>query len=135
MSVVSKDPYADLIYVKTFARPYNFIPLFIETVANLAKKGFRKFGKQIYGSKVAVIGLAYKKNLEKHHVFHSIKGLVNPGAEIQAYKPPFPSIMTKCRGFVQAGSECALFMVWNHDHLFRRISAETLKRLIAPRYS
>lgn len=141
------DPY----YMSYRAKKYGFIPRFIETsgeinefmkmhVINLAEKGLKQVGKKIYGAKVVVMGLAYKKNINDPRESPSIKiieELVNLGAEVRVYDPFVPLIRTKAGVFASVGSveealsgaECAIFLV-DHD-VFRGISVETVKGLMA----
>jgi len=140
------DPY----YMSYKAKKYGFIPRFIETAGeinefmkmhmiNLAERGLKLVDKQIYGAKIAVLGLAYKKNINDPRESPSIKiieELVNLGAEVRVYDPFVPSIRTKAGIFTSsvsveealAGVDCVLFLV-EHD-LFRGISVETMKKLM-----
>jgi len=141
------DPY----YMSYKAKKYGFIPRFIETsgeinefmkmhVINLAEKGLGQVGRKIYGAKIAIMGLAYKKNINDPRESPAIKiieELANLGAEVRVYDPFVPSIRTKAGVFASAGSveealtgaECVVFLV-DHD-LFRGISAEAVKGLMA----
>ena len=141
------DPY----YMSYRAKKYGFIPRFIETsgeinefmkmhVINLAERGLRKAGKRLYGAKIAVMGLAYKKNINDPRESPAIKiieELVNLGAEVRVYDPFVPSLETKAGVFVSAssveealdGAECAVFLV-DHD-AFRGISVEKVMGLMA----
>jgi len=141
------DPY----YMSYRAKKYGFIPRFIETsgeinefmkmhIINLADRGLRKVGKRLYRAKIAIMGLAYKKNINDPRESPAIKiieELVNLGAEVRVYDPFVPSLATKAGVFVSVGSveealsgtECAMFLV-DHD-VFRGISVETVKGLMA----
>lgn len=141
------DPY----YMSYRAKKYGFIPRFIETsgeinefmkihVINLAEQGLRQVGKRLYGAKITVMGLAYKKNINDPRESPAIKiieELVNLGAGVRVYDPFVPAITTKAGVFASAGSveealagaECAVFLV-DHD-LFRGISMEAVKELMA----
>ncbi len=141
------DPY----YMSYRAKKYGFIPRFIETsgeinefmkmhVVNLAEKGLRQVGKRLYGAKIAVMGLAYKKNINDPRESPAIKiveELANLGADVRVYDPFVPSIRTRAGVFTSAGSieealsgaECVVFLV-DHD-VFRGISVETVKELMA----
>ena len=44
---------------------------------NLVEKGLSKVNKRIYGSEVAVMGLAYKKNIDDTREFLQLKLLKN----------------------------------------------------------
>ncbi len=131
------DPY----YMSYRAKKYGFIPRFIETsgeinefmkmhTVNLIEKGLRQVGKRVYGATVAVMGLAYKKNINDPRESPSIKiveELANLGARMQVYDPFVPSLATKAGVFTSAesievalsGADCAVFLV-DHD-VFRRL--------------
>jgi UDP-N-acetyl-D-glucosamine dehydrogenase len=109
-------------------------------VINLAERGLRQAGKRLYGAKIAVMGLTYKKNINDPRESPAIKiieELANLGAEVRVYDPFVPSLATKAGVFTSAGSveealsgaECAVFLV-DHD-VFRGISVETVKGLMA----
>ena len=140
----------DPFYMSYIAKRYGFIPRFIETsgeinefmkvhVVNLVEKGLRKVGKKLYGAKVAVMGLAYKKNIDDTRESPSIKileELVNLGAEVMVYDPYVKSIKTKVGAFYSGksmenalrGADCAVFVV-DHD-VFRGIEMEEIKELM-----
>jgi len=97
-------------------------------------------GKRVYGAKVAVMGLAYKKNINDPRESPAIKiieELANLGADVRVYDPFVPSLATKAGVFSSvgsidealAGAECAVFLI-DHD-AFREISVETAKGLMA----
>jgi len=141
------DPY----YMSYKAKKYGFIPRFIETsgeinefmkmhVINLAERGLKKVGKRLYGSRITVMGLAYKKNIDDPRESPSIKiieELVNLGAEVRVFDSFAHSIKTKNGIFTSAksiedaltGADCVLFLV-DHDQ-FRAISMDTLKKFMA----
>ena len=141
------DPY----YMSYRAKKFGFIPRFIETsgeinefmkmhVVNLVERGLSRVGKRLYGAKVAVMGLAYKKNINDPRESPAIKiieELANLGADVRVYDPFVPSLATKAGVFSSVGSieeglsgaECAVFLV-DHD-TFRRISMDTVKWLMA----
>jgi UDP-N-acetyl-D-glucosamine dehydrogenase len=141
------DPY----YMSYRAKQFGFIPRFIETsgeinefmklhVINLAERGLSQVGKRLYGAKIAVMGLAYKKNIDDPRESPAIKiieELVNRGAEVRVFDPFVSSLATKSSLFTSVGSveealsgaECAVFLV-DHD-VFRGISVETVKGLMA----
>lgn len=141
------DPY----YMSYRAKKFSFIPRFIETsgeinefmkmhIVNLAEKGLKQVGKKIYGTKVAVMGLAYKKNINDSRESPSIKIIeefVNLGADIRVYDPLVPTIRTKAGEFVSvgrvedalSGADCAVFLV-DHD-VFREITLGMLRELMA----
>jgi len=109
-------------------------------VINLAERGLHQAGRRLFGAKVAVMGLAYKKNINDPRESPAIKiieELVNLGARVRVYDPFVPSLATKAGVFVSAGSveealsgaECAVFLV-DHD-MFRGISLDMVKGLMA----
>jgi len=109
-------------------------------VINLAERGLRQVGKRLYGAKITIMGLAYKKNINDPRESPAIKiieELVNLGADVRVYDPFVPSLATKAGVFASVGSveeafsgaECAVFLV-DHD-VFRGISVETVKGLMA----
>ncbi|MCK4251001.1 nucleotide sugar dehydrogenase [candidate division WOR-3 bacterium] len=140
----------DPFYMSYIAKRYGFIPRFIETageinefmkvhVVNLVEKGLKKVGKKIRGAKVAVMGLAYKKNIDDARESPSIKiieELVNRSAEIKVYDPYVKSIKTKVGEFhseknvedALRGADCVVFVV-DHD-VFREIGMERMKGLM-----
>jgi UDP-N-acetyl-D-glucosamine dehydrogenase len=132
------------------AKKYGFIPRFIETsgeinnfmkmhAINLVENGLEKADKRIYGSKISVMGLAYKKNINDTRESPSIKiieELVNLGAEVKVYDPYVESIPTRYGIFksekniddAMSGVDCSLFVV-DHDE-FRQIDIELKVRLM-----
>ena len=128
-------------------RPHCFIETFDEInefvkmhVINLAERGLRQVGKRLYGARIVVMGLAYKKNINDPRVSPAIKiieELANLGAGVRVYDPFVPSLATKIRVFASVGSveealsgmECTVFLV-DHD-VFQGISVETVKGLMA----
>jgi UDP-N-acetyl-D-glucosamine dehydrogenase len=141
------DPY----YMSYRAKQFGFIPRFIETsgeinefmklhVINLAERGLSQVGKRLYGAKIAVMGLAYKKNIDDPRESPAIKiieELVNRGSEVRVFDPFVSSLATKAGLFTSvrsveealSGAECAVFLV-DHD-VFREISVETVSKLMA----
>jgi UDP-N-acetyl-D-glucosamine dehydrogenase len=140
------DPY----YMSYKAKKHGFIPRFIETsgeinefmkmhVVNLAESGLMQVGKRLYDAKIAVMGLAYKKNINDPRESPAIKIIeefVNLGAEVRVYDPFVPSLATKAGMFASKGSieealtgvDCAVFLV-DHDE-FREISLDMIKKLM-----
>jgi UDP-N-acetyl-D-mannosaminuronate dehydrogenase len=107
-------------------------------VVNLAERGLRQVGKRLYGAKIAVMGLAYKKNDPRGSpTIKIIEELVNLGADVRVYDPFVPSLATKAGEFASvesveealSGAECAVFLV-DHD-VFRGIPVERVKGLMA----
>ena len=148
VSVVSPDRYP---FTRVATGIGSLIPYFIGTsceindfiklhVVNLAEQGLRKVGKRLYGAKVAVMGLAYKKNISdtrESPAITIIEELVNLGADVRVYDPFAPSISTKTGLFTSersidealSGADCAIFLV---DHeIFRAISPDGVRELMA----
>ena len=143
----------DPFYMSYKAKKYGFIPRFIETsgeinnfmrihAINLIEKGLKQVNKGIYGSDVAVMGLAYKKNITDTRESPSkkiIEELINLGANVKAYDPHAPSIETHYGTFRSEESlesalekaDCAIFVV---DHAkFKEINIQdAAKRMGSP---
>jgi len=139
----------DPFYMSYIAKRYGFIPRFIETsgeinefmkmhVVNLVEKGLKMVGKKLYGAKIAIMGLAYKKNIDDTRESPSIKiieELVNRGADVRVYDPYVKSIKTKVGVFYSerniedalSGVDCAVFAV-DHD-VFRKMEMERMREL------
>jgi len=109
-------------------------------VINLAERGLRQAGKRLYGAKITIMPLPYKKNISdprESPAITIIEELANLGANVRVYDPFVPSLATKAGVFASVGSveealsgaECAVFLV-DHD-VFRGISVETVKGLMA----
>jgi len=140
----------DPFYMSYKAKKYGFIPRFIETsgeinefmkihVVNLVESGLNKTNKKIFGAKIAVVGLAYKKNIDDTRESPSIKiieELVNLGADVRVFDPYVKSIRTKCEEFFSKnniedtlrGADCVVFVI-DHD-VFREIKIERVKELM-----
>jgi len=147
MSTAHAGSPAGYLFFHADPRPHRFIETSGEInefmkmhVVNLAEKGLRQVGKRLYGAKVVVMGLAYKKNINDPRESPAIKiieELANLGAEVRVYDPFVPSIRTRAGVFTSVGSveealsgaECAVFLV-DHD-VFRGISVGTVKGLMA----
>ena len=136
------DPY----YMSYKAKKYGFIPRFIETsgeinefmkvhAVNLAERGLKSVGSKLMRSTVAVMGLAYKKNIDDYRESPSIDiidELRRVGANVRVYDPGVRSIPTKSgtwRSEASAadalrGADCAIFVV-DHDE-FKDMSPENL---------
>ena len=141
----------DPFYMAYIAKRYGFIPRFIETsgeinefmkvhVVNLVEKELKRVGKKVYGAKVAIMGLAYKKNIDDARESPSIKiieELVNRGAEVRVYDPYVESIETKVGVLHSEKSiedalrdvDCAVFVV-DHD-VFMGMKIEQVRELMA----
>ena len=140
----------DPFYMSYAAKRYGFIPRFIETsgeinefmrvhAVNLVEKGLKQINKDMYGAKITVMGLAYKKNIDDARESPSIKiieELVNRGAKIRVYDPYVKSITTNAGEFYSEksiedglmGADCAVF-VTDHD-VFREMKVERIKELM-----
>jgi len=140
----------DPIYMSYRAKKFGFIPRFIETsgeinafmkihAVNLVEKGLSRVNKIVNGSKIAVMGLAYKKNIDDTRESPSIKiieELVNMGANVKVYDPFVGSIKTKLGTFFSEAtieeilkeSDCALFVV-DHDS-FRDLDIQKVCKLM-----
>lgn len=88
--------------------------------ASCVDQALRQIGKRLYGAKIAVMGLAYKKNDPgESPAIKIIEELANLGADVRVYDPFVPSIRTRAGVFASAGSveealygaECAIFLV------------------------
>lgn len=126
------DPY----YLSYRAKHYGIIPRFIETAGeindfmpihtvNLAKRGLKKIGKQLRGSKILVLGLSYKANISDTRESPSInviEELIENGAEIIVYDPHANSIRTRFGKYYSEKNlleslewaECAILLT-DHD--------------------
>ncbi len=140
----------DPFYMSYKAKKYGFIPRFIETsgeinefmkihVINMVEKGLKRVDKKLYGAKVAVMGLAYKKNIDDPRESSSIKiieELVNLGADVRVYDPYIKSIETKEGEFHSVKNideafrnmDCTVFVV-DHD-VFREININLLSGMM-----
>jgi UDP-N-acetyl-D-glucosamine dehydrogenase len=125
----------DPFYMSYKAKKYGFIPRFIETsgeinnfmrihTVNLVEKGLKQVNQRIYGSTVAIMGLAYKKDIDDTRESPSIKiidELTNLGSTIKVYDPYVSSITTSSGIFFSEKNwetalhdvDCALFIT---DH-------------------
>jgi UDP-N-acetyl-D-glucosamine dehydrogenase len=141
----------DPFYMSYKAKKYGFIPRFIETsgeinnymkihAVNLVEKGLKRADKGLYGSTIAVLGLAYKKNIgdtRESPSIEIIEELINLGAKIKVYDPYAKSIITNAGIFFSetniantvSAVDCALFLV-DHDE-FKSIDLNDLKSLLA----
>ncbi len=91
----------DPFYMSYKAKHYDLIPRFIELagevneympihVANLVAKGLQQRGKKLWGARVAVLGLAYKRDVDDARESPSLKiieELVERGAEVRVHDP------------------------------------------------
>lgn len=141
----------DPFYMSYKSKKYGFIPRFIETsgeinnymkihAVNLVEKGLKKVDKRLYGSMIAVMGLAYKKNIDDTRESPAIKiieELVNLGANVRVYDPYAKSIQTKAGKYCSEwniedalkGADCAIFVV-DHDK-FKELRTDNFIKLMA----
>lgn len=141
----------DPFYMSYKAKKYGFIPRFIETsgeinefmkvhTVNLAEKSLKKVGKRIYRANIAVMGLAYKRNINDSRespAIEIIEELVRIGANVRVFDPFVSSVKTRVGVFTStadrdsalAGADCAIFLV-DHD-VFREIPLGTFARIMA----
>ena len=99
------DPY----YMAYRAKQFGFIPRFIETsgeindympihTVNLARKGLNNIGKNLWRSKILILGLAYKGNISDTRESPSapiIEELIDRGAKLRVYDPMAKFIKTR----------------------------------------
>jgi len=140
------DPY----YMSYKAKKFGFIPRFIELsgeinefmrihAVNLIEKGLEEVGKKIYNAEIAIMGLAYKKDIDDTRESPAkkiIEELVNFGAKIKVYDPHANTIETKFGRFVSekciedalSGVDCVVFVA---DHTeFTNINLEKIQKLM-----
>ena len=125
------DPY----YLAYRAKQFGIIPRFIETageindympihIVNLAERILLKLGKKLRGTKVSVLGLAYKKDISdtrESPAIGIIEELIERGANVRVYDPYAKTIDTKFGRFysesaidkVLTWAECVIFVT---DH-------------------
>jgi UDP-N-acetyl-D-glucosamine dehydrogenase len=98
------DPY----YMAYRAKHFGFIPRFIETsgeindympihTVNLANKGLNSIGKNLWGSNILILGLAYKGNISDTRESPAaavIDELIERGAKLRVFDPKALSINT-----------------------------------------
>src|SRR5512136_295863 len=140
------DPY----YMAYKAKRCGFIPRFIETsgeindfmrihVVNLVDRGLREANRTVAGARIALVGLAYKKNIDDVRESPSLRileELITLGAEVRVFDPFVEAVTVQGREFrslgsledVLSGSDCAVFAV-DHDG-FRERKIEDLARLM-----
>jgi UDP-N-acetyl-D-glucosamine dehydrogenase len=122
------DPY----YMSYRAKQFGLIPRFIETageindfmpihIVNLAEKGLKKINKQIRNSKTAILGLAYKLDINdtrESPAIRIIEELIERNAEIKVYDPHVKYIKTNSGDFyseenieeILKWAECIIFV-------------------------
>lgn len=140
----------DPFYMSYAAKRYGFIPRFIETageinefmkrhVVNLVEDGLKRIEKKMYEATVAVMGLAYKKNIDDSRETPSakiIEELTNLGANVKVYDPYVKQIETCVGSFFSEpsiedalrGADCAVFVV-DHD-VFKETGADRVTGLM-----
>lgn len=131
----------DPLYLSYQAKRYGIMSRFIELsaeinefmkihVINLIRKGLNERNKKLLGSKIVIMGLAYKKNIEDVRESPSkdvIEELVKSGANVTVFDPFVASINTDAGEFNSEASirdalnavDCAVFMT-DHD-IFKKI--------------
>jgi len=126
------DPY----YLSYRAKHFGIIPRFIETAGeindfmpihtvNLAKKGLQRMDKKLRGSKILLLGMAYKSNISdtrESPAKNIIEELKEAGAFIKVYDPHTECIQTRYGPFKSEldfntsleWADCAI-IVTDHD--------------------
>jgi UDP-N-acetyl-D-glucosamine dehydrogenase len=96
-------------------------------VVNLARQGLKKVGKDLHGSKVAVLGIAYKANISdtrESPASQVINELIEQGATVKVYDPLARSIATEAGSYTTEPelkptvewADCVIVLV-GHDKL------------------
>ncbi|MBN2013922.1 MAG: nucleotide sugar dehydrogenase [Candidatus Altiarchaeota archaeon] len=137
------DPY----YLSYKARQVGYNPRFIELsgelndymkvhAVNLVTRGLKAVGKRLFDSKIAVMGLAYKRDIDDTRESPTegiIEELVNQGSHVKVYDPFAKSIKTdfgvfkseKTLSDALSGVDCAIFVT---DHTeFKKIDMQKFK--------
>lgn len=126
----------DPFYLSYQAKKFDIIPRFIEMsgeinefmkihAVNLVRRGLEAVDKDISSSKIAVMGLSYKRNVADTRESPSIKiieELIGLGAEVDVFDPFIKEVETKAGTFTSLesieealkGKDCAIFVV-DHD--------------------
>ncbi|PKL74050.1 MAG: UDP-N-acetyl-D-glucosamine dehydrogenase [Methanobacteriales archaeon HGW-Methanobacteriales-2] len=128
------DPY----YLSYRSKQFGIIPRFIETAGeindfmpihtvNLAKRGLKKLGKYIRGSKILILGLAYKGNISdtrESPAANVIEELKERGAELKVHDPYAKCIKTRFGNFYSEDlkesidwAECAIIVTNHKDYI------------------
>ncbi|CEA12608.1 nucleotide sugar dehydrogenase [Methanobacterium formicicum] len=128
------DPY----YLSYRAKQFGIIPRFIETAGeindfmpihtvNLAKRGLKRMGKPIRGSKILILGLAYKGNISdtrESPAANVIEELKERGAELKVHDPYAKCIKTRFGHFYSEDlkesikwAECAIIVTNHQDYI------------------
>jgi len=123
------DPY----YISYRAKQFGVIPRFIEIAGeindfmpvhtvNLAEKGLKKANKKIRNSKIAILGLAYKSDIDdtrESPAIRIIEELIERDAEVKVYDPHVKFISTNFGEFyseenieeILKWAECIIFVI------------------------
>jgi UDP-N-acetyl-D-glucosamine dehydrogenase len=134
-------------YLSYKAKKFGFIPRFIELsweinefmkthVVNLVAEGLKDAGKTINDSKIAVLGVAYKKDIgdtRESPAKKIIEELINLGGSVKVYDPYAKSIETRFGNFISEKNiegilmwaDCAVFLT-DHEE-FKKISPTLLR--------
>jgi len=137
-------------YMSYKAKKFGIIPRFIETsgeindfmkihAVNLVEKGLLQKGKKILNSKIAILGLAYKKDIDDTRESPAkkiVEEIVNKAGNVKVYDPYVESIKTKAGMFYSEksindtlmGADCAIFIV---DHnVFKEMEMGQMGKLM-----
>jgi len=123
------DPY----YISYRAKQFGLIPRFIKTageindfmpihMVNLAEEGLKKINKKIRNSKIAILGLAYKPDIDdtrESPAIRILEELTARSAKIKVYDPRVKSIKTNSGEFyseeniegILKWAECIIFVI------------------------
>lgn len=140
----------DPFYLSYRARKAGYMPRFIETsgevneymkyhTVHLLSRGLREAGKTLRGSTVAILGIAFKKNVSDTRESPAIRVIdecLRDGAHIRAYDPHAASISTREREVFSeidiesalSDSDAAVILV-DHDE-FRGVDFDRLTELM-----
>ena len=106
---------------------------------NLVENGLLQLGKKILNSKIAIFGLAYKKDIDDTRESPAkkiIEEIVNRAGDVKVYDPYVESIKTKAGMFYSEksindtlmGADCAIFVV---DHnVFKEMEMGQMEKLM-----
>ena len=137
-------------YMSYKAKKLGIIPRFIETsgeindfmkihAVNLVEEGLLQIGKKILNSKIAILGLAYKKDIDdirESPAKKIIEEIVNRAGDVKVYDPYVESIKTNAGMFYSEKSindtlmsvDCAIFVV---DHnVFKEMEMGQMEKLM-----
>lgn len=133
------DPYYLIAYAKKNGSHLDFLSLArkinnhmpAETV-NLVMKGLNKIKKPVNGSKVTVLGLTYKANIDDDRespAYEIIKGLKSGGASVCAYDPFLPARSDAGTLDEALTGSDAVLLVTPHNE-FKEITPELLHKYL-----